>query len=390
MHGFPKIMETNNYLLKLLWTVLLLISAVICVIFIYNAVDDYLDFNYLTVVRTVESKLFPEIVICTSGNKEFHMTEILFHCEFDDHKCSFHDFQPVSILNYLTKKIFDCYSFNGRISSQRKSEKLGFSSGLTLNFLMPTKTHNPHIFINDNGYVASYDNMGSFTTTIIRRKFTFLLNKVSSKKLGYPYNKCTHDFLRENSYSNYHNVLAKTIRPYFQKNCNRVCFDSFVSKHCNCTIEAGSYFDFSKCQDISCYFAQFEIFNFVEKCASDCPLECDSVTYSPEVKYILHPPSNLTSIKLKLEQNLNLSTLSDADIRSRTLELHFFYNDFKHTQLTEIAKTSITDLVSAVGGTAELALIVPNKRCQPLHTTWIASMIWYMVCKLVTGKSRDP
>jgi len=48
--------------------------------------------------------------------------------------------------------------------------------------------------------------------------------------------------------------------------------------------------------------------------------------------------------------------MSDEEVGKRVLSFYVFYEDLKFTQITQIAKTTSTDLVSKVGGTLGLFL----------------------------------
>lgn len=115
-------------------------------------------------------------------------------------------------------------------------------------------------------------------------------------------------------------------------------------------------------------------------CSQDCPLECDSLTYSLITSYSNYPtrvyagslaanPSIVKKI-LKLNDHLrNLTTtttsninsqdlprLSYEQIKSNMIAISIYYAELSYEQYDELEKIGLTDLVSSIGGTLGLFL----------------------------------
>lgn len=114
-------------------------------------------------------------------------------------------------------------------------------------------------------------------------------------------------------------------------------------------------------------------------CSQDCPLECDSLTYSLVTSYSNYPtriyagslaanPSVVQKI-LKLNEYLRNATtttnntnsqdlprLSYEQIKSNMLAISVYYAELSYEQYDELEKIDLTDLVSSIGGTLGLFL----------------------------------
>ena len=65
-HGFPNIFRSKHILVKIIWTILFLGALGLLIYLLYNNVNDYLEYNVTTVVRSinVDELDFPVITIC--------------------------------------------------------------------------------------------------------------------------------------------------------------------------------------------------------------------------------------------------------------------------------------------------------------------------------------
>lgn len=102
----------------------------------------------------------------------------------------------------------------------------------------------------------------------------------------------------------------------------------------------------------TCIHDEYDKFDYYQACKSLCPLECNTTTYditAQSIKYVT------SQSKLALARSViplaEIAGLSDTTLASRILSLYVFYEDLKFTEITQIAKTTPTDLVSKIGGT---------------------------------------
>ena len=69
VHGVSRIVKTDHYLVKLVWTVMILVSVSFGVYNISETINDYYKFNVITHVERVDLKevIFPGITICAKS-----------------------------------------------------------------------------------------------------------------------------------------------------------------------------------------------------------------------------------------------------------------------------------------------------------------------------------
>ncbi len=108
----------------------------------------------------------------------------------------------------------------------------------------------------------------------------------------------------------------------------------------------------------ACVNAKYDEFDYFNECSVECPLECTTSSYDITAQSISYITSTekIASFREILSRKYNLVNMSDEEVGKRVLSLYVFYEDLKFTQITQIAKTTSTDLVSKVGGTLGLFL----------------------------------
>ena len=101
-----------------------------------------------------------------------------------------------------------------------------------------------------------------------------------------------------------------------------------------------------------CIHDNYDEFDYYKTCGKVCPLECTTSTYgitAQSITYITSPEKTALA-RSKIGLHNNITDLSDQVLEERILSLYIFYEDLKYTEITQIAKTTETDLVSKVGG----------------------------------------
>ena len=90
--------------------------------------------------------------------------------------------------------------------------------------------------------------------------------------------------------------------------------------------------------------------NIYEECISQCPLECEYVTYEASVSQLDYPNrqhfEELKISKLFIEyENMSLEMYKKTHLR---LNIHL--KSMEHTEIIEMAKMTAIDLISNLGG----------------------------------------
>jgi len=146
--------------------------------------------------------------------------------------------------------------------------------------------------------------------------------------------------------------LTEANLTYRQVNCFELCFQDYVQ---NYAIEH----KISEAEAIE----NEEVKNYdkVRNCDHLCPLECESTQYRiSESKFSLDDYSNSETYSLEkipvVGKKLNVTINSTNEFNKNYLEVYVFFDSLKHTKISQTPKTSLSALVSNLGGSTELFL----------------------------------
>lgn len=95
-------------------------------------------------------------------------------------------------------------------------------------------------------------------------------------------------------------------------------------------------------------------------CGENCPLECQSITYTTSASSSIYPSDMFASM---MKDNPRIQSLfygrtnvTPEELRKNILSINVFYTSLSYQSFTEVAKIQISDLVSSIGGTLGLFL----------------------------------
>ena len=226
----------------------------------------------------------------------------MLDCTFGMGSCSASDFEWYYELLYG-----NCYKFNsGKDSLNRQVQikstiKAGSNYGLYVDLFIPeTKslydfesTNGLHIFIGNTTtipYVMDGVNIApGFQSNII-------VSRTISSKVPYPYSKCKDDNDNLKKFDNYlYQETMKKKNTYKQTDCFDSCSQREIIKQCKCFLSSmASLNSNTPCltnEQVTCSFKVFVNFfkdGIEEKC-SDCPLECESETFTLSTTFSEYP-----------------------------------------------------------------------------------------------------
>jgi hypothetical protein len=399
-HCYPKLFQQNTTnKARFIWLIFLIIFMSSTIWLISNALFEYFQFETISKIEMVTQNpgQFPTITICNSNSfttKQaevlfenvsithnltktieawplvemlvandkyfndsqrqelgFNLTQSLFSCTFNAKPCEISDFHYVYHFKYG-----NCFQFNHDmkkfsrlpgvvyglqlIIGMLQTNMMSMSKGLVL--FIHNQTNPPSLF--DNPILLE---TGKETNVEVKRTFTHNTPR--------PYSECTDKFESE---------LARFIPIYKQKNCLDLCLQKLISDGCKCFLSAFSVIDSSLpgCLNMSqyeCIGKQFSsyIYEKLDYCNEQCPLECDSISYEISTSSLDFPTRNWfnfifenSTAYIKSFESIMNRTLTYESFKESNLALNIFYPSLKYTQLTESPKTSLIDLVSNVGG----------------------------------------
>jgi len=204
--------------------------------------------------------------------------------------------------------------------------------------------------IYDNNILIRSDEI--FTTPVRGDGVIISVRKTTTDKLGEPYNQCVDDPASLNT-SKIREILAMGSE-YRQNFCQRVCSVRYFERVCNCSL-AGQLGEGTDTCDKNCVDGVRARFDEQLEC-KECPLECDSVQYDlfKEDRRINDTTSSLFSAMLS-QANLNGNKLfanySLSSVADKLVAFKVNYDSLSFTHLSELPKTTFTNLIADFGGT---------------------------------------
>jgi hypothetical protein len=86
-----------------------------------------------------------------------------------------------------------------------------------------------------------------------------------------------------------------------------------------------------------------------QQTCSECPRQCDTTIYSYSPWFADYPTLNYAEVLLK-HTFLKNKNLTKKSIKHKVVAFNVYFNDFKYTEITQLAKAMPLDLVASVGG----------------------------------------
>ena len=349
-YGIPNLFRSEHLFSKSLWFTFLISSTCACGYFVFYTLVGYLNFEVVTVVKTVykQPAVFPSVTICSYTNKTYFnsgrsINETIKDCCFSyDYSCQNKSENYFQVVN--TQLYGSCLRFNSGRNFTNHSVYLLNSTigGLDDSFsFQMSMSQDLAIWIHDKDSppkLVEY-NINEGRILVSANSYTQLtIDKIHEFQLDSPYNLCylnVSEFPLNKKIIDYIQQSSDGDESYSQEKCLSLCFDIHYlnSNPCNCTnTSLGSVWEdcwirmeekkFSSCTWE--YKRKFYEKNLTENCAKYCPLECESHSYALEISSLQNPGK--TRIKM-------------------------FYRSLKFTQVRQEPKMQLIDLVSNIGGT---------------------------------------
>ena len=301
----------------------------------------------------------------TANRKHLTNGFLLVNCFFNNVKCSIDDFPVRYYFRYGA-----CWQFNRNLPSLaniRETITEGPFNGLSLvMFVNKTQTKYPNmngvglkLFIHNKTFENRLTEeinlkMGEEINVAVSRTFSY--------KTPHPYSECEDlDSFR----SEYFNILkssnAALNASYRQYDCFKLCLQKMITQNCEC-----HFTKFTKVENLpSCLnLSQFNCTNTQQnaftgekliECNKQCPLECNTITYSPQLSTLDFPSHDLFKL-YQNESDLGLGSMSFDTMKNSLISLKVYYPFTQYTEIRELPKTSLIDLISQIGGSLGMLL----------------------------------
>jgi hypothetical protein len=274
-------------------------------------------------------------------------------CYFNEMECNLKE----DFYWFYSYKWGSCYQFNSGKNkrSPLKETKLGGRNyGLGL-FIGPLNITNKYptyhstglrIFVHNNSFLSSSADeilveTGKHTSISIRKTITH--------KTPMPYSQCQD---LKNFKSELYDFIKLNYKEYFQKDCFELCLQKIIIEKCSCfftwlPVYGSTFPPCFSLKQFRCLSAKYnESIDDIETiCASQCPLECDHVTYELSMSALTYPNKQFyDSLKY------NSSEMSFEKYQQSHLGVDIFFPIKQYVEITEKPKITLVDLVSSLGG----------------------------------------
>jgi hypothetical protein len=290
------------------------------------------------------------------------LNNMLISCSFGPNRCTESDFEL-----FFHRYYGNCNRFNSNKQQERLVMKSGKLYGLKLELFVGfdenlgtfQSNRGAHLFIHNKSNILSsesFDVPASLETDI-------RLSRTRVFKLGPPHSNCVQegDFYD----SLFYNIIINQGYAYKQSDCFDLCFQQYLIKNCSCYEPSFNSLSYNKpclsLADSLCEMNAFERFlnkNNMDKCLLSCPLECNSKDFEYTLSFSQFPTEEYAKQLRKLNRVRALfgpnRTTNYDDIKKNFLSINLFYEDFKVNLIEEVAKLTIEDLLSNIGGTLGL------------------------------------
>jgi hypothetical protein len=411
-------MYQGNFLVQLIWTLILLGSTCATCWLITKSVLDYLAYEVVSqtnVFYEVPTK-FPAITVCdndpftskysenlyenisktnnfgwnpinnVNNNLNFLVKMHAANPSFGDENRKLLGFDIKSIMNCRYNQIkcgeelhwyysFDygnCWQFNSGFNSSNhkvpiKDAKLDdkdFGFSMTV---YPLISQNKYMTTWDQGMIVFVHN-SSFRPVSADGIYVkpgeqslISIKRTLTQKYPHPYSEC---FDLTTYSSELYDFILKSNQTYRQIDCFKLCIQKEVIKNCGCfylsdlNLVEGTRPCLSLNESLCAQKYSVE-FNIKECQLNYCPLECESFKYELTLSSLINPHlkeffSFNQKDLAKYESEIGVKNLTYDIFKSTWVNIRVFYPSLQYTRVSELPKTSIIDLFTQIGGSLSM------------------------------------
>ena len=314
------------------------------------------EFTLIKWTMTLNSVKYKAFKLIQEEKKSlgFSLSKTLLLCSFNGNKCSIEDFYW-----FYDFKWGNCFQFNSNVNQTSPIKETflgGYNYGLTL-FLGPLINSNRNFSHYSSGlkiYIHNGSILASFTDeTFIEtgKQTNIAIKKTFAHKAPSPHSQCQdlHEFKSDLT------ELMKELKVLYRQNdCLKLCLQTIIVNYCGCFYpELPTFDDSLPCFNTSqtaCFKQKndYSTDEFRNKCDTQCPLECDSVTYELKATSLDFPTEQYyETLKINSKEPFELSY---EEYKKSHLSLNIYYPNVEYTEISEMPKMTLIDLISNLGG----------------------------------------
>lgn len=336
---------------------------------------DFLDnYQHKTKIKYI-SKIYKIQTIVAGLNdsikKDFgyDFNTFVLSCLYKSLPCDRSDF-----VWYYDAVFGNCYRFNtgkyenGSTNKLKTLNKVGYLNGLMLdlyvgddNAPLPLAA-GAVVYIHSHTVVpATYE---GFTTMNIGTATNILISKTYTNKLPYPYSECREDLSASDSYL--YNKVIEVFGTYRRTDCLNFCFQRKVIEICSCydityRSISSEIRPCSSLNETTCVYNT--LLSFAEEttnklCSNECPLECESISYSQSTSTSSFPPRSYADDILNdtvMLSRFDANKKIDYNfLKEHLLSVNIYFDALQSTRIEEFKQVEFFDLIANIGGTLGL------------------------------------
>ena len=299
-----------------------------------------------------------------SDEKRKQLTNGFFilNCLFNRQSCGQQNFTQ-----YYSYLYGNCIEFNRDLSNIKQTITEGSYFGLSLIIRLDSNQTffnlNPNLsgvglklFIHNK----TFDKMLSEEINLgIGKEINVAISRIYNYKIAWPFSECVN---LDTFTSDFFNKFAKRNKTYRQYDCFKLCLQQMINDNCDCDYtKLTKVENLSPCSNLSqlfCIYTQQDAFtgDKVVECKKQCPLECNTVRYSFEMSNLDFPSYDLFRIFQKDCNDPVLNSMSFDTMKNSLISLKVYYPFTQYTEIRELPKTSLIDLISQIGGSLGMLL----------------------------------
>jgi len=360
IHGISNVFKAKRFFFMVLWTIVTLASTIYCIFLITKSISSYMEYEVISRIDDwYKSPLdFPAVTFCNLNRPKtnYSLDEVLLYCQFNSKQCNSSDF-----VKYIDLQYGECYRFNHK--KDKKSFKSGSLYGLQIHFFTGLMNDFLDVGSKEYGLKINIHNHSALSTVSSGVQVSpgfktyIMIKQIYNLKQPAPYNECQNDA----SYPKQLNYLLKNMDrfDYKQSNCIDLYFMDYFTKKCNysgnldsiCESFNERLFNSNGISVFSCLADSTS--EFYEKQTKinldDCPLECESMSYSMTTSMAKYPTRSQYFNSEKLRRLFN-GSYNYENLTDSLVSFIVFYEELDYTVISQKEKLEIEDLISTIGG----------------------------------------
>ncbi len=244
-HGLPQIVKPGYLFLNILWVIFYAVAVSVCGLLIYQAVDQYYQFDVITMTKIKrETKMkLPAITICSPYENTYTM---IIECRGSSGDCKMNNLTLYNRNNHP--------EYCAQLNYEKNVTYEGSVYYLTL--YQPKYTY-LLLAITDNSARVVLDEVS--VNVYAGQETDLVLSKTVQTVLGPPYSDCNQS------------------TDYIQATCLEDCDKIALKEACG----SGYDTEFQWLYQMSekCHDAYYKLAGIVSKCNQECPVECNQVSF---------------------------------------------------------------------------------------------------------------